>query len=116
VLYVLSGENHGMKKNRVEINIYLTKSQHNRAKELRKLGINVSALVRIALSKYHNDDLIQEQSKNLKLTRVQLYLDRESAELLDDIASRVKLTRSDILRRLLTKYLDEHEKIIMQLF
>lgn len=105
-----------MDKKQIELNVYLTESQHAQMQELRHLGINMSAVARVALNKYQNADLSQEVGQEgKKLKRVQIYLDSKANELLCEISGKQQQIRSEVLRRLLAKYLREHGALLKQL-
>lgn len=106
-----------MSDKKIEINIYITKSQHAELKDLRQLGLNMSSLSRIALNKYQSTPLENESTPDTGgLKRVQLYLDKSSSELVSCIAANHGINRSESLRRVLARYLREHGELIRQLF
>jgi len=106
-----------MDDKKIEINIYLSKSQHAELKNLRQLGLNMSSLSRIALKKYQCTSLDNESTPDIGgLKRVQLYLDERSSELVSSIAINHGINRSETLRRVLARYLRDHVELIRQLF
>jgi hypothetical protein len=102
---------------REELNIYLTQEQHELMGQLRETGVNMSSLARLAIRKFGQNslnDLPEQDSPKSK--RVNLYLDPEDMKSLDEIAVREGVKRSDILRRLLAKYLMVNQEALKSLF
>jgi hypothetical protein len=104
-----------MASEKIEINIFLTRAQYLELKPLRELGLNMSSISRIAITKYH-DSTLENFEQAGPLQRVQLYLDLETNKLLQSLADRVGTNRSETLRNLLSRYLHDHMNLIKQLF
>lgn len=105
-------------KTKKPINIYLPGHTHSQIKVVSELGMMMSSIARIAINKYRNEDPGQwkESLGASKLRRVILYLDENSSDFLCKIAERSQLTRSEALRRIIEKYLDDHMQFIKMLF
>jgi len=105
------------KINKEELNIYLTVEQHSLMGQLRETGVNMSSLARLAIRKFGNESLIDlPEQDSPKSKRVNLYLDPEDMENLEKIATREGVKRSEVLRRLLAKYLLVNREALKSLF
>lgn len=98
-----------------EINILLTPRQHAQIARLRETGINMSSLARIALRKYADRTIVNDDS-SAKTRRAVLYLEDADLLMLDVIAAREGLSKSEVLRCLLAMYLSENEDALNRLF
>ena len=76
----------------------------------------MSSLSRLAIRKFGDSSLDEEFSEGVKSKRVVIYLEGEDIEKLGIIAAREGITKSETLRRLLTKYLTVNEQALNQLF
>lgn len=101
--------------NKKEINILLTPQQHSMIARLKETGINMSSLSRLAIRKFGGSEL-PEINVGPKSRRVVLYLEVEDIEKLEKIAAKEAITKSEVLRRLLSKYLSENEEALNRLF
>jgi len=101
--------------NKKEVNILLTPHQHSLIARLKETGINMSSLSRLAIRKFGNSELT-EPDDGPKSRRVVLYLEMEDIEQLELIAARENNRKSEVLRRLLAKYLSENEDALNRLF
>lgn len=105
------------KINKEELNIYLTQELHELMKQLRETGVNMSSLARLAIRKFGNESLIDlPELDSPKSKRVNLYLDPEDMRSLESIATREGVKRSEVLRRILAKYLLINRDALKSLF
>lgn len=101
---------------KISINVYLPESLHSEIRLIAEIGISLSSIARLGLRKYRSENLAQwPMSLTGKLRRVILYLDQETEDVLNEIADREKLKRSEVLRRVMIKYVDDHKNIIKML-
>lgn len=75
----------------------------------------MSSLSRLAIRKFGKTELT-ETDDGPKSRRVVLYLEMDDIEKLETIATKEKTTKSEVLRRLLAKYLSENEDALNRLF
>jgi len=102
--------------NKKEINVLLTPRQHSIIAKLKETGINMSSLSRLAIRKFGEFSLQQDDGDGAKSKRVVLYLEGEDVDKLEVIAAREGITKSETLRRLLAIYLSVNEQALNQLF
>ena len=102
--------------NKKEINILLTSQQHSLIAKLKETGVNMSSLSRLAIRKFGDTDFEENQDDGAKSKRVVIYLEAEDVERLETIAARKAISKSDALRRLLTRYLSANREALNQLF
>lgn len=98
------------------INVYLPANLDAVIALVSELGISLSAVARIALKKYKTENLSKlEDGASGKLRRTILHLDNDADTILTAIANREKMNRSEVLRRVLIRYFDDHRQIFKML-
>lgn len=104
-----------METKRGDFNLYITVDQFNLISRLKKTGINMSSLCRLAIRKCSHMPLDPEDESPC-LKRVAIYLASEDAVVLQRLSDQLDEPRSQVLRRLLTTYLRINTAAIESLF
>jgi Zn-dependent peptidase ImmA (M78 family) len=100
---------------KVNLNIYLTAGQHAQMARMRATGINMSAIARLAIKKFASCTL-EPDDDTPKAKRVVLYISADDAETLSTLSAREGVSRSSVLRRLISIYLRANAAAIKSLF
>lgn len=99
---------------RVAYNIYLTEPLHRQLTRLVGAGLSASAVARLAIRK--RPSVLPEGIEGSYPVRTNMYVEKDDAEVLTELAASHGLSKAEVLRRLLMDYLETHSSCIDALF